>query len=375
MAKQTPLFGIHQQLGARVIDFNGWDMPVQYKSGILAEHEAVRTRVGIFDTCHMGEFRLRATDVREVLNRLLAGDFRALKEGRMRYTFLTAEDGTVVDDAVVFLVSAQEAMICVNAGDIPGDFAFLRGHLPVDAELIDESAATGKLDVQGPQAAGVILALLGIDFRTMPFYSFVQTSWDGVPLLLSRSGYTGSPGVELFIAAERVGDLWAAILAAGKTAGSEVMPCGLGARDTLRLEAGMPLYGHELTRSLNPLQAGFAKFVSLDKPQDFPGRAALQGVAGGQPQRVLAGLEILDRRVARQGFALLQGGRTVGEITSGGPAPTVGGNIALCYVEPSCAQPGTELCVEIRGAAVPARVAQLPFFRCEELRGIVKKQG
>ncbi len=373
MAKQTPLYTIHHELGARIIDFNGWDMPVQYKTGILAEHDAVRRRVGMFDTCHMGEFRLRAADVRAALNGLLAGDFRALRDGRMRYTFLTAEDGTVIDDAVVFLISAQEAMICVNAGDIPGDFAFLLAHLPAGATLADESEATGKLDIQGPQAAALVKELCGIDFRTMPFYSFVQTSWQGEPLLFSRSGYTGSPGVELFIAADRVGALWAAALAAGKIAGCELTPCGLGARDTLRLEAGMPLYGHELNRNLNPLQAGFAKFVALDKPQDFPGRAALQRMAG--QERVLVGLQIMDRRVARQGFAVCKGAETVGEITSGGPAPTVGGNIALGYVAVSCAQPGTELTVEIRGAYVPAKVAALPFYRCEELRGIIQKQG
>lgn len=370
---RTPLYQRHQELGARIIDFNGWDMPVQYKSGIIVEHEAVRGRCGIFDTCHMGEFRLRAPDVRETLNSLLAGDFRQLKEGRMRYTFLTAVDGTVIDDAVVFLIAPDEAMICVNAGDIPGDFSFLQGNLPAGAELVDESSSTGKLDIQGPAAYSLVERLCGVDFRTMPFYSFLRTCWKGLPLLLSRSGYTGSPGVELFIAATAVDELWTQALEQGAPEG--VIPCGLGARDTLRLEAGMPLYGHELNRQLNPLQAGFSKFVSLDKPQAFPGSAALRQIAGQEPQRVLAGLRILDRRVARQGFPVCCGGRVVGEVTSGGPAPTAGGNIALAYIEPACAAAGGRVVVEIRGSEFPAEITPLPFYRCEELRKIEKKQG
>lgn len=370
MARQTPLYAVHQELGARIIDFNGWDMPVQYPAGILAEHAAVRERAGVFDTCHMGEFTLRGADVRAALNSMLSGDFRKLKAGRMRYTFITAGDGTVVDDAVVFLVGDDEAMICVNAGDIAGDYDFLRACLPDGYALEDNSSATGKLDVQGPAAHGIISTVCGVDLRTLPFYSFITTTWRDKPLLLSRSGYTGSPGVELFIESAAVEGLWREILAAG--AGQGLLPCGLGARDTLRLEAGLPLYGHELSRELNPLQAGFGRFVALEKAEDFPGKGALRA---SREARVLAGLRILDKRVARQGFALLADGREVGCVTSGGPAPTVGGNIALCYIDTALAEPGRRVAVDIRGKAAEAEVCTLPFYKCDELRTIAGKQG
>ncbi len=369
MPKQTLLYDAHSELGARIIDFNGWAMPVQYKTGILAEHTAVREKAGIFDTCHMGEFMLESPDVRKTLNTILCGDFTNLKDGRMRYTFITAEDGTVVDDAVVFIISDTEAMICVNAGDIEGDYEFLLKYLPEGNVLDNQSEKTGKIDIQGPNAHIIVEKITGVDFRTLPFYSFIVTEWQGATLILSRSGYTGSPGVEFFIDADVVGQLWYSTLQAGEEHG--LIPCGLGARDTLRLEAGLPLYGHELSRGTNPLQAGFKRFVSLDKDEDFPGKAALKNFAENESAKaqVLCGLTIEGRRTPRQGFEVTSPeGKTIGVVTSGGPAPTVGGNIALAYINPEFAEIGEQVAIDIRSKPEMARVTKLPFYKCENLR-------
>lgn len=366
MGRRTPLYDAHVELGARMIDFGGWDMPVQYPGGILAEHNATRTAAGLFDTCHMGEFRLRAEDVRGTVNRLCTADVRTLAPGRARYCFLTAEDGTVIDDAVVFLVAEDEALFCVNAGDIAGDFAHLQAHCPPGATLTDESDATGKIDVQGPRAWECVAFVTGFDFRSMPFFSFRTLEWQGQDILLSRSGYTGEPGVELFLPADRTPAMWLALRAAGEGLG--IIPCGLGARDTLRLEAGLPLYGHELSRAVNPVQAGFDRFVSLDKPEEFPGKAALLANAKEGAERVLVGLRLQDRRIPRQGFPVLREEAEVGVVTSGGPAPTLGGAVAMAYVSPAVAAVGTELEVDIRGKRIAATVVELPFYATPLLR-------
>lgn len=364
MGRRTPLYDAHVERGARMIDFGGWDMPVQYKDGILVEHAATRTAAGLFDTCHMGEFRLRAPDVRGAVNQLCTADVRKLGSGRARYCFLTAEDGTVVDDAVVFLVSDDEALFCVNAGDIEAVFAHLQAHCPAGATLTDESESTGKIDVQGPRAWECIAFVTGFDFRGMPFFSFRTMTWQGHEIVVSRSGYTGEPGVELFLPAAQAPAMWLALRAAGEGLG--IVPCGLGARDTLRLEAGLPLYGHELSRDVNPVQAGFGRFVCLDKPEDFPGKSALE--TSGKGERVLAGLRIEDRRIPRQGFPVLQETVGVGVVTSGGPSPTLGGSVAMAYVSPSVAEPGTRLDVDIRGKRVSAMVVPLPFYTTPLLR-------
>lgn len=363
MGRRTPLYDRHVALGARMVDFSGWDMPVQYKSGILREHEATRTRCGLFDTCHMGEFLIKADDVRTALASCLAGDFSKVQNGRARYTFLTHDDGTVIDDAVAMIFSDTKAWLIVNAGDIAGDYAWVKNHLPDGTMSINVSDETGKLDVQGPNAWQVVKDVTGVDLRTMPFYSFIETTWQGVPMVLSRSGYTGEPGAELYTSAGLVGKLWDALLEAGD--GEGLAPCGLGARDTLRLEAGMPLYGHELSRKTTPLDAGLGKFVALDKPQDFPGKAALKAYS---PKRALVGLRFGDGRVPRAGCGVVRGGKTVGEVTSGAPAPTVGCPVALAYVDANLAAVGTELEVDVRGKAIAARVAALPFYATPALR-------
>lgn len=358
---RTPLYEIHQQLKARMIDFNGWEMPVQYPSGIIAEHNAVRENCGIFDTCHMGEFYVTAPNVRGVLNQLLTGDFSKLGDGKMRYSFITNVNGGVIDDAVVFLFSAERAMICVNAGDIAGDFSALQQNLPAEAKLIDHSAQTGKLDLQGKTAPTIVEKLLGFDFRVMPFYSFREMKWNNITLIISRSGYTGSAGVEIFIDTAHVAKLWSLAIDAG------AKPCGLGARDTLRLEAGLPLYGHELNSDLNPLNAGFARFVALDKPENFCGKSALQ--KNNATARVLRGLKINDKRVPRNGFIVKDTNeKAIGIITSGAPLPTVGYNAALAYLDINNANIGDHVLIDIRGKNITATIVDIPFYRDETLR-------
>ncbi len=373
MSENTPLYAAHVELEAKMIDFNGWNMPVQYKTGILQEHMAVREGVGIFDTSHMGEFFLVDKDVRKTLNQLLAGDFSKLKTGRMRYSFICNESGGVKDDVVVFIISDQEALICVNAGDIPGDYAALAASLPAGAVLDDQSAGTGKVDIQGPLAWKVIETLTGFDFRKMPFYSFIVTEWQGSPLVLSRSGYTGSPGVEAFVDADALGQFWYYACEAGKKDG--ILPCGLGARDTLRLEAGLPLYGHELNAQINPLMTGYTGLISLSKEENFPGKQALIEYADlAAAKEVLSGIKLDGRRIAREGCKLYVAGRddVVGRVTSGGPGVCIGGSIALGYIEAEYSAPGVTLEADLGRKRIGAEVVSLPFFATNELRAIKK---
>jgi aminomethyltransferase len=371
MALRTPLYERHVALDARIVDFSGWDMPVQYPEGILAEHNATREKIGIFDTCHMGEFLFEGENVREALNMALAGSFKKLGLGRCRYTFITNENGGVIDDAVVMLFSETKAWMVVNAGDIPGDFEAVKKSLPSGITATNLSEKTGKLDVQGPEAWKLVKDITGQDFRVMPFYSFIEIKWRGRDMILSRSGYTGEPGAELYVAAEFVGELWDELLEKGKPFGAE--PCGLGARDTLRLEAGMPLYGHELTTELNPIYAGFEKFVVLKKSENFPGKDALLAAQQKLEQNpesleVLVGLKMEDKRTPRAGFVVRDGEAEIGRVTSGAIGPTVGATLALAYVKNKYAKTDAKLAVESRGKLIPCAVVELPFYSNPALR-------
>ena len=369
MSKNTLLYAAHVELEARMIDFNGWNMPVQYKTGIIKEHMAVREGVGIFDTSHMGEFILVSKDVRTTLNCMLAGNFKNLKTARMRYSFICNDDGGVKDDVVVFLLSDQEAMICVNAGDIEGDFNALEESLPDGAVLEDQSASTGKVDIQGPLAYKVVEELTGFNLHTMPFYSFIVSEWQGSPLILSRSGYTGSPGVEIFVDADALGQVWYYACQAGAKFG--ITPCGLGARDTLRLEAGLPLYGHELTEDINPLMTGYSKLVSLDKAENFPGKDALKEFAGsGSKKQCLVGVVLDGKRIARERSAIYSNNKKIGTITSGAPGVFVGGSIAMGFVDKEYASITTNIEVDLGKKRVQAEISQLPFFSTDDLKKI-----
>ena len=369
MAKQTLLYAAHVEQEAKMIDFNGWEMPLQYKTGIIKEHMAVREGVGVFDTTHMGEFALVAPDIRKALNSMLVGDFTRVKNGRMRYSFICDEQGGIIDDVVIFILNSNEAMICVNAGDIAGDYQALAARLPENTAIEDQSDGTGKIDIQGPLAYKVVEKLTGFDIRAMPFYSFHITEWQGSPLILSRSGYTGSVGAELFVDADALGQLWYYTNEAGKDFG--ILPCGLGARDTLRLEAGMPLYGHELSLQINPLMTGFTRLVSLNKEENFPGKEALKAYNCTQG-KVLVGYELKSKRIAREGSTVYLKDRKVGTVTSGGPGIYIDKSIALGYIAADYAAVGTVVEIELGKKKVNAEIAKLPFYNCELLRTIEK---
>jgi aminomethyltransferase len=366
MSKKTPLYDQHIASEARVVDFSGWLMPVQYKTGIIKEHVATRETCGLFDTCHMGEFLIEAPCVRTALNCCLSGDFSKVKDYRERYTFITADDGGVIDDAVVMIFSKTKAWIVVNAGDINGDFQWISDHLPETATATNLSAQTSKLDVQGPKAFDLVEKLTGVNLDSMPFYSFCESKWQGQDLIISRSGYTGEQGVEFYIANEAVVSLWTELLKAGSEFG--LILCGLGARDTLRLEAGLPLYGHEMNRQTNPIQAGQGRFVSLTKEEDFPGKEALIKSTEIGSTDVLVGLKLNSKRVARHGFILKDGDKEIGLITSGAPCPTIGDSLALAYVKPEYASADTIVNIEVRKKLIPATVVALPFYTNPILR-------
>ena len=363
----TPLAETHTRLGARMVEFGGWLMPIQYPAGILAEHRHTREQASLFDTCHMGEFRVTGTGAADALDALLPRRASDQPVGACRYNFLLTDAGGVVDDLLVYRLAAEEFLLVVNAGTCADDAAWLRERLPAGVAFTDESASWGKLDLQGP-ASFQVLARLGVATSALPpYYHWTRLRLCGLDLLLSRTGYTGERGVELYVAREAVTRLWDAI-----SADPAVKPAGLGARDTLRLEMGYPLYGHELNRETTPVEAGFGGLLDLQgQGHDFVGRAALLRT----PQRRLVGLQLDGRRAARAGMNILDaaGQHTVGRITSGAFAPSLGVAVALGYVDGSEGLPmGSRLRIGEAGgeAMLTASVTKLPFYRGGTARAV-----
>jgi aminomethyltransferase len=360
---QTALVALHRDLGARLIEFGGWLMPVQY-TGILEEHRAVRERAGLFDLSHMGELFVEGDDAGDALAAALVSDPRTLAVGRAQYSMIAAPDGGVIDDLIVYRVGPERFMVVANAGNAAVVADELASRLERwRAVLDDQSLATSLVALQGPRAEAVLAPLTGVDIGTLRYYAIAEGEVAGVPALVARTGYTGEDGFEVFVDWDRGPDVWSALAEAGQEAG--VVPVGLGARDTLRLEAGMPLYGNELDRETNPFEAGLGRVVKLDKAGDFVGREALARVAREGPRKRLVGLSITGRGIARHGHPVKAGDRPTGVVTSGTHSPTLGRPIAMAYVEPGDAAPGTILSVEIREQPVPAEVASLPFYKRE----------
>jgi aminomethyltransferase len=358
---QSPLDEIHRRLGARLIEFGGWLMPVQY-SGILEEHRAVRERAGLFDLSHMGELFVEGPDAGKALAYALVTNPPALAVGRAHYSMICAPDGGIIDDLIVYRLAGERFLVVANASNaqvVSDELAErLRGH---SAVLDDRSLATALCAVQGPRSADVLRPLTSIDLDALRYYAIAEGDVAGMHALVARTGYTGEDGFEIFVEWGRAADLWEALTEAGRDAG--MIPCGLGARDTLRLEAGMPLYGNELDRDTNPFEAGLGRVVKLDKPDDFIGREALERVARDGPAKRLVGLVVRGRGIARHGYAVYAADRRTGVVTSGTHSPTLGAPIAMAYVAPGDAEPGTILEVEIREQRVPAEVVALPFYR------------
>ena len=358
---ETPLVETHRALGARLIEFGGWLMPVQY-AGILEEHRAVRERAGLFDLSHMGELFVEGPEAGPALAAALVSNPPSLAIGRAHYSMIVAPDGGIIDDLIVYRLAEERFLVVANAGNahiVSDELAErLKGFKAV---LDDRSLATALIAVQGPAAAGILAPLTDVDLASLRYYAIAEGAVAGIPALVARTGYTGEDGFEVFVDWGRAAELWSALLAAGTDHG--LVPVGLGARDTLRLEAGMPLYGNELDRTTNPYEAGQGRVVKLDKPGDFVGRQALEKVAKDGPARRLVGLAIRGRGIARHGYAIHSGDRRTGSVTSGTQSPTLGTPIAMGWVAPGDAEPGTILEVEIREQRVPAEVVALPFYR------------
>ncbi|MFG3048301.1 glycine cleavage system aminomethyltransferase GcvT [Streptomyces sp. NPDC048241] len=363
--RHTALDAVHRSLGATMTDFAGWDMPLRYGSE-RDEHQAVRTRAGLFDLSHMGEITVTGPDAAALLNYALVGDLASVGVGRARYTMICQADGGILDDLIVYRLADTEYMVVANASNAQVVLdALTERAAGFDAEVRDDRDAYALLAVQGPESPGILKAVTDADLDGLKYYAGLPGTVAGVPALIARTGYTGEDGFELFVKPEHAVQLWEALLAAGSAAG--LVPCGLSCRDTLRLEAGMPLYGHELTTGLTPFDAGLGRVVKFGKEGDFVGREALAQAAEraeARPPRVLVGLIAEGRRVPRAGYAVVAGGEVIGEVTSGAPSPTLGKPLAIAYVDAAHAAPGsTGVGVDIRGSHEPYEVVALPFYK------------
>ncbi|WP_246956309.1 glycine cleavage system aminomethyltransferase GcvT [Brachybacterium sp. Marseille-Q7125] len=368
--RSTPLEAVHESLGATFTDFAGWRMPVRYDSD-LAEHRAVRESAGLFDLSHMGEIHLIGPEAPAALDHALAGKMSAMSVGRAKYSLLLTEDGGIIDDVITYRLAEDHFLVVANASNAEADAAALRERAEgFDVEVDDRSLATALVAVQGPASEQILLdtlfaadsgveALTREDITEMKYYRFTTGTYRGGELLIARTGYTGEDGFELYVPTEHAAALWEQLTAAG---GERLTPCGLACRDTLRLEAGMPLYGNELSRDLYPAQAGMGRVVALKSKEDFVGRSGVEN-ADVSSRPVLVGMVAEGRRAARAGSTVRDAeGREVGEITSGALSPTLGYPIALAYVDPAAAEVGTELIIDVRGKDLPARVVELPFY-------------
>ncbi|MEC7947557.1 MAG: glycine cleavage system aminomethyltransferase GcvT [Myxococcota bacterium] len=359
--RRTPFFSIHQAAGARLIDFGGWEMPVQYE-GILAEHKQVRNGVGLFDVSHMGEVRVRGAKALAAVDHLVTNRVGDLQPGQARYSPMCRPSGGIVDDLIVYKIDDDDVLICVNAANRAKDFDWMVANNPFGADAVfsAEHDDWAQVAVQGRYAEEVLQTLTGIDLAGIRYYWFAEGEVADVDgCLIARTGYTGEDGFEVFLPPNGASTIWPALMKAGATRG--IRPIGLGARDTLRLEARMHLYGNDMDDETTPLEAGLAWAVKLDK-SDFIGRDALVAQRATRPPRRLVGM-VVQKRIARHGNPVVLDGKAVGVVTSGTRSPTLGTNIALAYVPLRLARPGTRLQVDVRGRLANAEVVKGPFFK------------
>jgi aminomethyltransferase len=367
--RKTALNAVHRQMGAKMVDFNGWDMPVEYPAsigcGIINEHMAVRTGVGIFDVSHMGDIRLAGPEALAAVQHISMNDASRLAVGQAQYSALLYPQGTFVDDVIVHRLADDEYLLVINAGTREKDFNWVRGNTrQFDCAVENLSDDFTQIAIQGPKGVDVLQKLTDADLSAVKFYWVTRGSVCGLKnILIARTGYTAEDGFEIYIPADETTSarVWNEILNAGKEFG--LVPCGLGARNTLRLEGSLSLYGHEISDTINVWEARLDRFCKMEKPE-FVGRAELEKAKAEGVKRTLVGLEITERGIARDGYKVLDGGgREVGYVTSGSPAPFLKKNIALAYVPPESAAVGTGLKVEIRGQGVAARVVPTPFYK------------
>ena len=357
--KRTPLYDVHCALNAKLVDFGGWHMPVQY-SGILQEHCAVRTGVGVFDVSHMGEIEIRGPEAGKLIDYVATNNAAKLKNGQAHYSGLLYEHGGFVDDILVHKISDTDFFLCVNASNQEKDFEHIRAANRFDAEVDFVSDEYAQLAIQGPKALATLQKLLNVPIADIRYYWFRDGEVAGVPARIARTGYTGEDGFEIYIPPESVCQTWNRVLEAGAEFG--IKPCGLGARNTLRLEAKMALYGHEITASINPFEADLAWIVKMDKG-DFVGKPALQKTLENGVTRKLVGFEMTDRGIGRDGYEVWIDHVPAGWVTSGGPSPTLNKNIGLCYLPTERAVPGVDIQVLIRNTPVEAVTVATPFYK------------
>lgn len=355
--KRTPLYEAHVALGARMVPFGGWEMPVQYR-GIIEEHQAVRQRVGLFDVSHMGEFYASGTGAAAFLARMVPGDILNLPVGRCVYTQFTRPNGGVVDDTIIIRFS-DRFLVVVNASNIDKDWAWLSEHKPSDVTLENLSEDLAMIAVQGPQAETLLRGLSSSAIVELPFFGACLGTVCGVDVTVSRTGYTGEDGFEIYLPQAEATKIWNALLEAGKPLG--VLPAGLGARDTLRLEAGLPLYGHELNDETTPIESSLAWTVKSQA--DYLGKDVITAQKANGTAKKLVGLTMQGKQIAREGYPVFMGDRQVGTVKSGAPSPTLGSPVATAFVEIKAAAPGSVLEVEIRGKRFPAVVGSPVFYR------------
>ena len=363
--KRTPLYDVHRSLGARLIDFGGWDMPVQYTAGTIKEHKAVRDSVGLFDVSHMGEAYLRGPAARQVVDRLTTNACASAPPGKAVYTLLCRPDGGVVDDCIFYKKSDDEFFVIVNASNTAKDLAWLREHASVGCDIDDVSDDTALIAVQGPKAVAMVDAMTDVRVAELPSFAFTEATIAGVRCMIARTGYTGEDGFELAMPNDGAVAVWNALLDAALPIGG--LPIGLGARDTLRLESKLPLYGNDLDDDHTPLEAGLGWAVKLDG-RNFIGAEALRAQKDSGLARQLVGFTIAEsqRAIARHGYTIVDRSLEhpgVGIVTSGGPGIVVGGAIGLAYVPVSLAKPGTTLTIDCRGKDTPATVVSGKFYK------------
>jgi aminomethyltransferase len=362
--KQTPLNSAHRQAGGRMVDFGGWDMPVQYPAGTIEEHLRTRTHAGLFDVSHMGEIDVRGTDAIALVNRLTCNDVTKLVNGQAQYSALTTPAGTVIDDLLVYRLAEDHLLLVVNASTTDKDWEWIKSHHSGESvELNNVSSDYCQLALQGPDAQSILQKLTDLPLAEIKYYHFSPGSVDGVEGIISRTGYTGEDGFEVYASANRAEQLWNKILDAGDSGSpTGVLPCGLAARNTLRLEAGMALYGHEIDETTTLLEANLGWICKLDKG-DFIGREPLARQKESGVKRKLVGFEVTERGIARDDQEVVVNGERVGKVTSGSPAPFLKKNIGFAYLPVEYASVGQEIKIDVRGRLVGAQIVKAPFYK------------
>jgi aminomethyltransferase len=362
--KKTALNDVHRQLGGRMVEFGGWDMPVQYPAGTVGEHLRTRKHAGLFDVSHMGEIDVRGPDAISFVNRLASNDASKLVDGQAHYSALTTPEGTVIDDLLVYRLAEDHLLLVVNAGTTDKDWDWIRSHHETEnVQLRNASAEFCQIALQGPDALSILQQITTVPLDEIKYYHFTEDKVDDVPAIISRTGYTGEDGFEVYAAADKAEQLWNKILEVGKY-GEEygVMPCGLAARNTLRLEAGMCLYGHEIDETTTLLEANLGWICKLNKGE-FIGRERLLKQKQEGIKRKLIGFEVTDRGIARDGQEVVMDGHRVGQVTSGSPAPFLKKNIGMAYVPVELANEGRAFEIDVRGRMVGAQIVPFPFYK------------